>query len=245
VVLEGYLAGALVTATVLFWTAARDAPAGSSRLGLRVAAAGTAVVAAYAAGKAGLIVAHGAGVPVDFRAIDPVARTVQTAGLLLAVGGTAVPGFRRARQVLAGYRSLIALRPLWTAMRDAFPEVILFTPRRALIELAGVDDVQLRLYRRVIEIRDGMLALRAYLPAVPPDETDPAEGEAAAIALALRRHAEGAPAGGADRSWQPVGPEMADEVAWLSRVSRAYRRTRRGGLSRAGAPTPRPSGSAR
>jgi hypothetical protein len=124
-------------------------------------------------------------------------------------------------------------------MRDAFPEVILFTPRRAVIEMAGVDDVHLRLYRRVIEIRDGMLALRPYLPGV---EHETPEAEAAAIAEALRRRAAGVAPAADHRGFAEIGPEMSDEVAWLSRVSRAYCK---GGFTARAAPTPRPSGSAR
>ncbi|GIE97363.1 MAB_1171c family putative transporter [Paractinoplanes rishiriensis] len=238
VVLEAYLGAVLATTTVLFWTVSREAPAGLARLGLRAIAVGAALVATYAAAKTGMIIARGTGTPVDFPAIEPVARDVQAAGFLLTVAGATVPASRRARSVWAAYRSLLALRPLWTAMRDAFPEVILFTPRRAVIELAGVDDVHLRLYRRVIEIRDGMLALRPYLPAGPPAGDDPAAAEAAAIALALRRRADSGPADGPEGAWAAVGPEMTDEVAWLSRVSRQFRRVRR-------APLPRPCGSAR
>lgn len=242
VVLEAYLGAVLITTAVLFWTISRDAPSGLPRLGLRAIAAGSALVAGYAAVKTGLIVAHGTGRSVDFPAIEPIAQKAQVVGILIAVAGAAVPTGRQARAVVAAYRSLVALRPLWTAMRDAFPEVILFSPRRAMIELAGVDDVHLRLYRRVIEIRDGMLALRAYLPVDVPPATDPATGEAAAIALALRRRTEGPPPGEPEGAWAPVGPEMADEVAWLSRVSRAYRRVRSSGrLSPVAAPTPRPS----
>ena len=278
VVLEAYLGAALVIATALFWTTGRDAPAGLPRLGLWAMAAGTSLIAGYAAVKAVLVVAHALGVAVDFPAIEPVARSVQGCGVLLMVAGALVPATRRARSVAAAYRSLLLLRPLWTTMRDAFPEVILFSPRRAIIELAGVDDVRLRLYRRVIEIRDGMLALRPYLPASavllpapgpsdgaenpspsgavslpapgPSDGaenpgSDPAEAEARAILLALRRRAAAEPPAATPGSWAPVGPEMADEVAWLSRVSVAYRRLRAAVVNPDGAPIPRPSGSAR
>ena len=94
----------------------------------------------------------------------------------------------------------------------------------------------------MIEIRDGMLALRPYLESSPGAAGDPAAAEATAIAIALRRRAAGEPPAGHDEGWAPVGPEMADEVAWLSRVSRAYRR---GTVRPAAARTPRPSGSAR
>lgn len=237
VVLEGYLGAVLVTATVLFWTIARIAPAGLPRAGLRAMAAGSALIAVYSGVKAVLVVVHGLGVDVDFPAIEPPAHALQGLGMLLAVSGGLVAATRRARAAAAAYRSLITLRPLWTAMRDACPEVILFSPRRAVIELAGVDDVHLRLYRRVIEIRDGMLALRDHLPPDVPAADDPAVTEARAIVIALHHHARNhrPPNPG---TWTPVGPDMADEVAWLSRVSTAYRLTR-------GAPTPRPCGSVR
>jgi hypothetical protein len=239
VVLEGYLGAVLITTSLLFRRVARDAPAGLPRLGLRTIAAGTAMIALYAAVKTGLIVARGAGMPIDFESVAPWGRSLQGIGTLLAVTGALVPVGQRVRSVTATWRSLLALRPLWTAMRDAFPEVILFTPRRAAIELAGVDDVHLRLYRRVIEIRDGMLALRPYLSGVSPSTP---EAEAAAIASALRRRADGVAPASHAQTFAPVGPQMSDEVAWLSRVSRAYRR---GGFRAPAARTPRPSGSAR
>jgi uncharacterized protein DUF6545 len=242
VLMEVFLGAALLTVAPLFWRVARDAPAGLPRLGLRAIAVGQVVVALYAVDKAALIVAHRLGAPVDFTAIEPVATAVQAVGTLLAVGGALVPATRRTRSAAGAYRSLLVLRPLWKAMHDAFPEVILFTPRRAVIELAGVDDVHLRLYRRVIEIRDGMLALRPYLTS-PGVAGDPAVAEATAIALALRRRAAGEPPADHDEGWAPVGPEMADEVAWLSRVSTAYRRLPV--TPAAAAPIPRPSGSVR
>jgi hypothetical protein len=115
-------------------------------------------------------------------------------------------------------------------MRKTFPDVILFPRRRALLELAGVDDVQLRLYRRVIEIRDGMLVLRDYLPAGTLARArgyvgdNPALIEACGIALALERHRSGAAPTEHGDPWASIGGEVADEVAWLSAVSAAFRR---------------------
>lgn len=240
VVFDGYLVAVLTSGAVLFRSAAREAPRGVPRFGLRTIAAGWAMIGASAALTAIPVVLGAAGVPIGFSGLLTPARFLQDAGTLLAVGGALGPAGRRAHVVLGEYRSLLALRPLWTAMRDAFPEVILFSPGRAVVEMAGVDEVRLRLYRRVIEIRDGMLALRPYLCGVVPETP---EAEAAAIAQALRRRALGMPASGDSPGFATVGPEMADEVAWLSRVSRAYRRKE--AVMPAAAPTPRPSGSAR
>jgi uncharacterized protein DUF6545 len=239
VVLEGYLGAVLVSAARLFWTVGRAAPAGLPRLGLRAIATGAAVISLYAATKTILIVVHGFGVPIPFERIEPVAHVIQAAAILLAVAGSIAPATRRARAVVTAYGNLRKLRPLWRAMRDAFPEVILFSPRRAVIELAGVDDVDLRLYRRVIEIRDGMLALRDYRPPSFGD-ADPAVAEARGIATALERRSAGVAPAEQPEAWAPVGPDMADEVAWLSRVSAAFRE-----LTPDDVRTPRPSGSVR
>jgi len=249
-VLEAYVGAVTVTAAVLFFRVGRAAPGGLPRLGMWAISAGLAVVALCTGVQTVLIVAHGFGVPVNFRAIEPAAEAILAVADVVAVAGSLVPATQRARAAADAYWSLVVLRPLWKAMRDAFPEIILFSPRRALIELAGVDDVHLRLYRRVIEIRDGMLALRDHLPERVPAAADPAATEARGIALALRRRAAGRPPAGRPGGWAAVGPDMADEVAWLRRVSAAYRHL--GGaeigpaeISPDGAPTPRPSGSAR
>jgi hypothetical protein len=245
VVLDGYLGVVLLTATALFWTTGAAAPAGLPRVALRVLAVGIGLLGIDAFIRAALTVAIGAGARLDLVVINPAAEGLQAASVLLALAGGVAAAVPRARAALSAYRALLALRPLWTAMRDAFPAIILFSPRRAVIELAGVDDVHLRLYRRVIEIRDGMLALRDFLPPERDAAGDPAQAEARDIALALARRAAGRPPVDQPGSWAPVGPEMADEVAWLRRVSRAYHRYRGGVVTRPGVRTPRPSGSAR
>lgn len=245
VVLEGYLGAVLVSTARLFRTVGRAAPAGLPRLGLRAIAAGAAIISLYAGTKTVLIVIHGFGVPIAFERIEPVAHVIQAAAILLAVAGSVVPATRRARAVVTAYGNLRKLRPLWRAMKEAFPEVILFSPRRALVELAGVDDVDLRLYRRVIEIRDGMLALRDYRPVDVPADPDPAVTEARGITMALARRASGGLPLEDGGQWAPVGPDMADEVAWLGRVSDAFRGLTPGGVPPDHARIPRPSGSAR
>ena len=244
-VLDLYLGVVLAVAAALFWTTGADAPARVPRIGLRVFAAGAGLLALDAVARAAIMVALGFDPDLDLTRINPVAELGQAVTVLLMVTGGVAISYPRARAALAAYRSLLALRPLWTAMRDAFPAIILFSPRRALIELAGVDDVHLRLYRRVIEIRDGMLALRDHLPADHAGGGDPAEAEARGILLALQARAAGVAPAGPAGSWAPVGPQMTDEVAWLRRVSRACRRLRGTVVTEPGARTPRPSGSAR
>lgn len=230
VVLNGYLGTILTIATLLFWRIGRSATASLLRNGLRTIAVGTCTIALYAVLKIVLMVAYAFGATVPLDTIEPIANGLRNLGMILAVIGAAVPAGGKLRSIAGAYRALGALRALWLVMRRTFPDVILFSRRRALIELAGVDDVQLRLYRRVIEIRDGMLTLRDYLPAGAHSEArvfvgeSPALIEACGIALALHRHHAAATPGDSGERWAEVGGDLADEVAWLSAVSAAFRR---------------------
>jgi hypothetical protein len=108
-----------------------------------------------------------------------------------------------------------------------------------LTDAARLRDIQLRLYRRVIEIRDGRLALAEFLdPATARSTRAAAEAaglpeaeadgisEAALLLDAVKRKAQGCPT---DRP-PPPSPDtsdtLADEVEWLLRVARPLRRHR-------------------
>jgi hypothetical protein len=244
VVLNGYLGTVLIITTALFRRVGRAAPAGPLRAGLRAIAAGTAMIALYAVLKTGLMVAYGLGATISISGIEPVANGLRTLGTILAVTGAAVPAGGKLRAIVRAYRSLWALRPLWRVMRRTFPDVILFSRRRALVELAGVDDVQLRLYRRIIEIRDGLLTLRDYLPAGTLASArvfageNPALVEACGIALALHRHRAGATPADSGERWADVGGDVAGEAAWLSAVSTAFRRPEPAAFARRYDPVP-------
>ncbi|MBU2664353.1 hypothetical protein KOI35_12690 [Actinoplanes bogorensis] len=261
--LDLYVGTALSAGAVLFGRTAAGVPARWSRAALRGVAAGAGLLALDTLFRAVVTTMIGAGAGVDPARLTPPAEFAQAVGALLMVAGGAAVSVPRGLSALAAYRSLLALRPLWKAMRDTFPQVILFSPRRAIVELAGVDDVHLRVYRRVIEIRDGLLALRVHLPPGPAagdsgatrprpgiepgtaDQNGP-EDEARRIAEALHRRARGDEPVGEPGSWATVGPEMTDEVAWLSAVSTAYRKISEQPVScPPAAPTPRPSGSSR
>ncbi|MFF1609243.1 MAB_1171c family putative transporter [Amycolatopsis sp. NPDC058278] len=131
------------------------------------------------------------------------------------------------------YRAYRRIEPLWTALRTAVPGIALDPGRK----LAG--GAEFALYRRVIEIRDGHLALRAHF-----DPDLPARAEAAARRAGVREAevaatveavtlAAAIEAGRAGRRFarepdQPAGPDteadVATEAAWLVQVSRAWRR---------------------
>ncbi|MEV7097115.1 MAB_1171c family putative transporter [Amycolatopsis sp. NPDC051045] len=131
------------------------------------------------------------------------------------------------------YRAYRRIEPLWTALRTAVPGIALDPGR----ELAG--GAEFALYRRVIEIRDGHLALRAHF-----DPDLPARAEAAARRAGVREAevaatveavtlAAAIEAGRAGKRFarepdHPAEPDteadVATEAAWLVQVSRAWRR---------------------
>ncbi|MER7705143.1 DUF6545 domain-containing protein [Kitasatospora sp. NPDC097605] len=129
------------------------------------------------------------------------------------------------------------LGPLWSVLRSELPEIELITPEREFGPAGGRREIRFALYRRIIEIRDGQLALRPHLhPRVAlwvrevARPTGPEEFavlvEAAAIAAALEaaragRRFPAGPGGG----WvpHPVVAGLREEAAWLVKVAAAYR----------------------
>ncbi|OXM57780.1 hypothetical protein CFP71_06440 [Amycolatopsis thailandensis] len=152
------------------------------------------------------------------------------AGATLSVWG---PALAAPFRLIGLYRTYRRIEPLWTALREAVPGI-------ALDPGPGMPGgVEFALYRRVIEIRDGHLALRPYFdPEVPsaaeaearkaktPEARLPATIEAAALAAAIV-------ASGAGRRYAPDDipatyldePDIAAEAAWLVEVTRAWRRS--------------------
>ncbi|MEV4054055.1 MAB_1171c family putative transporter [Amycolatopsis sp. NPDC049688] len=138
---------------------------------------------------------------------------------------------------IRAYRAYRRIEPLWTALRTAVPGIALDPGR----ELAG--GAEFALYRRVIEIRDGHLALRAHFDPDLPARAEAAarragvrEAEVAATveALTLAAAIEAGRAGRRfDREPDPgaapdtdtdADADVTAEAAWLVQVSRAWQR---------------------
>ncbi|WP_329454404.1 MAB_1171c family putative transporter [Streptomyces sp. NBC_01497] len=135
---------------------------------------------------------------------------------------------------LRAYRRYRALEPLWRALHAQLPQIAL--DPSAADRGPGPRHAEFALYRRVIEIRDGLLALRPYFDrAVPartgePQDRAPEQGpvqEAACIAAALdnlragRRQDDG-PTDRLPPSRSPGVPGTLEaETAWLLQVTAA------------------------
>jgi hypothetical protein len=203
-----------------------------------------------------LVVGVGSAVAWTFWDVDDVRRLAETARIgaredlpssvlaattvgFVAAGATLSAWSPAVSSVLGrvrAYRAYRRIEPLWTALRAAVPGIALDPGR----ELAG--GTEFALYRRVIEIRDGHLALRAHfdpdLPARAEAEARragvreadiAATVEAVTLAAAIEAGREGrrferekaAPGRLADSE---KDADVAAEAAWLVQVSRAWRR---------------------
>lgn len=148
-------------------------------------------------------------------------------------------GLDRLGRWFSDYRSLQRLYPLWFALYRANPGIALHPPASRLADLRNTRRVHFRLYRRVVEIRDGWLLLRPHMDARAttyarrlaasaglPDADARAVVDAAALAVALRApslhrrepsHARG------EAITEPA--DLQGEVETLERVARCYRRS--------------------
>ncbi|MCT2593535.1 hypothetical protein LHJ74_27140 [Streptomyces sp. N2-109] len=204
------------------------------RRGLWFIVAGAVGGLLFALSKLVAVVARWTGRNWDALSTD-VAPVFATLGLVVSATGYALPAggehLTRLRGRFARYRAYRDLYPLWDALRRAVPAIV--PPARL-----PWWDLELRLTRRLAEINDGRLALRSH--------TDP---QAAATALRLGRESSlsgtdlqavvdatrlksAVAAKAVNRKFAPAdepseqtprgGADGAGELAWLTKVSRAY-----------------------
>jgi hypothetical protein len=132
---------------------------------------------------------------------------------------------------------------LWKHLNKAQPEIVLHCSGAVPWRLRSVADFDFRLYRRVIEIHDGILPLRPYLNASDEGAARKQALEAgitgreldvcvtaALLRKALARQRAGLPPHNESLSpgclTTPPGGEddLQSEVSWLRLVTRAYTR---------------------
>jgi hypothetical protein len=234
-----YLAGMLPAYLNIAWLAARYAGMATDsavRLGLGLISAGTLCSVAYHIHKGLFFAARRFGIHYPKAVSMPLDRYLTLAAAILVLIGVALPNWRTPA-VVGTYRKLLRLRPLWLALYRVNPQIALVPPRSLPLELLDVRDLDLRLYRRVVEIRDGRLALRAHLD---PEVAEAARAAAAGSGLTEQKldalveattlysaiqAAQAGSAPPADSS--PVaasgGRDLAGDIAFLDDVAMAYR----------------------
>jgi hypothetical protein len=238
-----YLSYVLGDVMIGCWHFAGSA-AGTLGVGLRLMAAGCACALTYAAFKVAalVLVDLGPGMPTFLQATIGQAGAV-LAGVLVAVGAS-LPAIVRRWQMLhrwgRNYAAHDRLYPLWTALIGVAPGLALDPPVSRIRDRLRVRGMDMRLYRRVIEIRDGRLELRhLFAPAVVAasralaaerglqGRTSDAFVEARVLEAAIVAAATGQVI---DTPWigaSPHGESTADEVEWLQEVARQFSSPRR------------------
>lgn len=207
---------------------------------LTVVAAGAVSADIYAVVIMAVPLVHIVGLP-GFLALQQVGPALLVLAMGLLVFGVVLPSFDRPAHSFRCLRDWRELRPLWKYVHSVQPEIVLHCSGARPWRLPSVADFHFRLYRRVIEIHDGILPLRQYLrasdeaavrqQAIAAGITD-AQLEiivtAALLRGALTRQQTGHPCRDQPASLEclttPPGREedLQSEVSWLRRVARAF-----------------------
>ncbi|GAA1482165.1 hypothetical protein GCM10009624_26050 [Gordonia sinesedis] len=144
-------------------------------------------------------------------------------GLTMPMWGPAAVGLTRRRRTAERYA---ALEPLWRDLRAAVPAISI-----AATSAGDTGDLDYRLYRRIIDIRDGLLAISAYFPDSGGDSDTGSEVADAAPdrvardirdALTTLRSAEHDEPAPGHRREHLASVDRVAEVDWLVAVSRSY-----------------------
>jgi hypothetical protein len=116
------------------------------------------------------------------------------------------------------------LEPLWTAMHEAFPQLALGrVPATSWRARLGTGSTHYRFYRRVVEIRDGLVLLGPYYEAASAGRAAAESPEAywaRTIREALRAKESGDPIVEADPVLMPGGDDLESDARLLAGISR-------------------------
>jgi hypothetical protein len=139
------------------------------RRGLGTMSVGAAIYIAYCVNRAWAVVAVQFELdPLQWELVTPLSNGI---GILLVATGFTMPSWgprlSAARVWVSNYRAYQRLYPLWRDLYRAVPEIALNPPAPSFVARISHGDLRYRLYRRVIEIRDGLLAMRPYMNAEP------------------------------------------------------------------------------
>ncbi|MFI0711586.1 MAB_1171c family putative transporter [Streptomyces inhibens] len=176
---------------------------------------------------------------VDLRPLEPVAWVCGDVGALLTHVGWTLPGWgptlNAPRRWVRAWRQYRRLRPLWNVLHELAPMIELTAPANGFWSRFRPSTLEFKVYRQVIEIRDGQLALRSYTdPEAVRTATElgrragltgkelQAIEEAAQLASMVRSRERNVPpsAHPAPRTVTgPQGADLTDEIDWLVKVA--------------------------
>jgi hypothetical protein len=210
----------------------------SLRQALRLLSVAAVVLFLYCSARTVNILTAAAGV--DIGAWTLASNLFSAAGIVILSLSLTVPSWGapvvRLVEWMDTYHSYRVLYPLWRDLYESSPDIVLEPPA------ASVADLDYRLHRRVVEIRDGWRDLRPYMDRSAGgtggdrpqagEESRQAFAEAAQIRQALRAKRAGTipddnkdTANFEDRD----SDNFAAETAWLTQVATAYRKLGKAG----------------
>jgi hypothetical protein len=230
-----YLTTILVMTTATAYRYLRRARGKLVRASLGLTLAGSVLGIGYAGCKLIYLLGHDLNLSVPAnealvaRPLYVATSATWLAAVVIPAIGVAALGTKRWLGLYLSYQRLF---PLWRSLHGASASLVIAPRRSRLANLSTVRDLPFLLYRRVIEIRDGQLGLRAYgltiqsEPAGPGRQSRSASAEATQIWLALEARAAGEIGTSSSAEAGPVAPiHLAGEIAWLERVSAEFRRS--------------------
>lgn len=207
----------------------------SLRQALQLLSVAAVVLFLYCLGRTVNILTAAAGI--DIGVWQLAANVFSAAGIVLLSLSLTItswgPSAAKLMEWARSYRSYRALYPLWRDLYESSPDIVLEPPGASV---SDVSDLNYRLHRRVIEIRDGWRDLRPYIDRTSngvgadpraSEESRQALAEAAQIRQALDAKRTGAiPDDNKDAgNFEDRDTDNFNaEVAWLTQVASAYRR---------------------
>jgi hypothetical protein len=239
----GFLGVALFDIVRLDLAYATRADNPALKLGLRTVALGGVVGLGYVANEGLYVLGAQVDATYPLGNKDMVTTVLVAGGTSLMIIGSTMPawgpivGIPAAARWINRYRTLRHLYPLWADLYRVSPGVALAPPGSPLMDALSLRDLNVRLYRRVVEIRDGLLTLRPFVDPRVREEADAlgrlaglsgddldAVAEVATVAAAIRAKGRGhAMVEGGVVAALPADSDLGAEAAYLTRLSRAYR----------------------
>ncbi|MFJ8827886.1 MAB_1171c family putative transporter [Streptomyces sp. NPDC102467] len=192
------------------------------RRGLRLVSRGAYLTLVFATVRVAMVL----GVPLG--PLGAIGLWLGSAGVMVKLIGWTIPSWapsvEAAASLVRSHRDHLRLRPLWISLYRANPDIALDAPRTLFHEALSLHDADYSVHRRVIEIRDGLVALTPYLD--EPTEVDDPVLAADRIAAGLRNRLSHSYARSEQNGYHSCGAErdLAGERVWLTEVSRAFTR---------------------
>ncbi|RKT86393.1 hypothetical protein SAMN05421805_10634 [Saccharopolyspora antimicrobica] len=223
---SAYIAYATGSAAIWAWRYATESGR-RTRVGLQIAAIGLGVEAMTAVVRAVIVIIRWTGGTVPLSVAHAVDRLVPTAVLVFVVGvcwAGLSARFSEFRVWNRHRRIYHQLYPLWARLHDAFPADALDRhPNSQWLDRLSPLRMHRRFWRRLIEIRDGMVQLGPHLADAGYDAERPAHQQTAVLEEALQRQHDGVRPRGRSAVLiaAPARPDLCADIEQLLALAHA------------------------